>query len=301
MAKKVCRDTIFYAFDATIPPIYYAEQGEDVTLETHDCFEGQLQSEGQLLSAVDWERINPATGPVYINGVKPGDVLRVDLLDIKVAEQAVALAIPEEGPLSELVSESETAVLKIDGGLAVFKDRIQIPIKPMVGVIGVAPKQGRIANGSPGTHGGNMDCALIVAGTRLYLTAEVEGALFGAGDMHAVMGDGEISGTGAEIAGELTFRAKSVPMGGLPTPFLENEDQVATIASAKTLDEAAKMATANMALFLTRFANIEVNDAAMLMSLAGHLRVCQIVDPLLTMRFEFPKWILSEYGYQLPE
>ena len=301
MAHKITSEKSFYAFSPENEPVYIAEPGESVTLETHDCFQGQLKRETDLLTNLNWEQINPATGPVYIKGVKAGDVLRVDLLRIDVADQAVSCAIPELGPLGEVVKDLETAVLRMDGNDLVYKNSLRIPARPMVGVIGVAPKEGSIANGSPGDHGGNMDCALIVEGTRLYLTAQVDGALFGAGDMHAVMGDGEVSGTGAEIAGELTFAAQTVPLAGLPTPFLEDEDRVVTIASAKSLDEAAKFATENMAGFLTHFAGLPANDASMLMSLVGQLRVCQIVDPLLTMRFEFPKWVLAEYEFHMPD
>jgi amidase len=133
----------------------------------------------------------------------------------------------------------------------------------------------------------------------VYFTVGVEGALFGAGDLHAAMGDGEIVVCGAETPGSVRFTADVVDLPGLPTPFVETQDLVATIFSAPTIDEAASGATHNMAHFLTTFAGISLNDAGMLMSLAGQLKFCQVVDPLKTVRFEFPKSILAEYGYQM--
>jgi amidase len=141
----------------------------------------------------------------------------------------------------------------------------------------------------------------MTTGSRAYFTVGVEGALFGAGDFHAAMGDGEIVVCGAETSGELQFRAKVVDsLKGLPTPFVETDQVIATIYSAETTDQAANGAIHRMAQFLTDFAHLPLNDAGMLMSLAGELKFCQVVDPLKTVRFEFPKYILTEYGFELP-
>jgi amidase len=114
------------------------------------------------------------------------------------------------------------------------------------------------------------------------------------------MGDGEIVVCGAETEGSIRFTARVVDIPGLPTPFVENEELVAAIFAAKTADEAASQATHRMAAFLTDTVGIPLNDAGMLMSLAGQLRFCQVVDPLKTVRFEFPKRVLKEYGFTLP-
>jgi amidase len=145
-----------------------------------------------------------------------------------------------------------------------------------------------------------MDCTLVRAGNRVYFTVGVEGALFGAGDLHAAMGDGEIVVCGAETPGSVHFKAEVVDLKGLPTPFIETPELVSTIYSAQTLDEAANGATHRMAQFLTDFVKIPLNDAGMLMSLVGQLKFCQVVDPLKTVRFEFPKPVLDEYGFRLP-
>ena len=299
MAVTISRENVFFAFNPHLKAIAQIQQGEEVLLQTHDCFEGQIQTTSDLVDSLDWAHVNPATGPLFINGANPGDILRIDLLDIQVDQQSSMVTIPGEGALGDVIFQMETAILKLEGSQVVFKDKIRVPMHPMIGVIGVAPAEGEVPTGTPGLHGGNMDCTLVSAGSRVYFTVGVEGALFGAGDLHAAMGDGEIVVCGAETPGVVRFIADVVDLHGLPTPFVETKDLVATIFSAPTIDEAASGATHNMAQFLTNFAGIPLNDAGMLMSLAGQLKFCQVVDPLKTVRFEFPKSILAEYGFQM--
>ena len=301
MTTRLGRDKVFFAFSPDLKPVLRVSQGSEVIIETHDCFEGQLKTESDLVEALDWNHVNPATGPIYIEGAKPGDVIRVDLLEVNVVEKPIMVTLPGEGVLGDVITQMETSILKYKEGKVVFKDKVEIPIKPMIGVIGVAPAKGSVPNGTPGEHGGNMDCTLIGEGSSVYFTVGVEGALFGCGDLHAVMGDGEIVVCGAETPGIVRLTAQIVSqLKGLPTPFVETEDLVATIASAASADKAAQDATHLMANFLTDFVKIPLNDAGMLMSLVGWLKFCQIVDPEKTVRFEFPKSVLAQYGYRMP-
>src|SRR3990172_5581539 len=299
MAVTISRDNVFFAFSPQLKAIARIEQGQEVLLQTHDCFEGQIRATSDLVDTLDWAHVNPATGPLYISGAKPGDVLRIDLLDIQVNERSSMVTIPGEGALGDVITQMETSILKMEGGQLVFKDKVRVPARPMIGVIGVAPAEGEVPTGTPGAHGGNMDCTLVAAGNRVYFTVGVDGALFGAGDLHAAMGDGEIVVCGAETAGSVRFKAEVVDLKDLPTPFIETKDVVATIFSAATIDEASHGAIHRMSEFLTDFVDIPLNDAGMLMSLVGHLKFYQVVDPLKTVRFEFPKSVLEDYGFTL--
>jgi len=299
MATQISREKVFFAFSPALKEIARIPQGEEVVMETHDCFEGQIQTTNDLVDSLDWNHVNPATGPLYIEGALPGDVLRIDLLEISVGKQASMVTLPGEGALGDVITEMETSILKFENDQIVFKNKVRVPMRPMIGVIGVAPADSAVPNGTPGPHGGNMDCTLITAGNSIYFTVGVEGAMFGAGDLHAAMGDGEIVICGAETPGVVRFKAEVVDLKGLPTPFIETEKLVAVIYSAPTVDEAASLATHRMAKFLTDFVKIPLNDAGMLMSLVGELKFCQVVDPLKTVRFEFPKAVLAEYGFQL--
>ena len=300
MTTTISRDKVFFAFGPQLKAIAEIQQGEEVLLHTHDCFEGQIQRPTDLVDSLDWNHVNPATGPLYIKGAKPGDVLRIDLLDLSVGAQSSTVTIPGEGALGDWITEMETTILKREGDELVFKDKIRVPTRPMIGVIGVAPAGDEVPTGTPGAHGGNMDCTLITKGNKVYFTVGVEGAMFGAGDLHAAMGDGEIVVCGAETPGSVRFKAEVVDLPGLPTPFVETHDLVSTIYSAPSVDEAVSGAIHRMAQFLTDFARIPLNDAGMLMSLVGQLKFCQVVDPLKTVRFEFPKSVLAKYGFEMP-
>ncbi len=301
MITQVSRDNFFYAFSAHVPPVARVKLGEEIVFETHDCFQGQIRSESDLVATLDWNRTNPATGPVFIEGAAPGSILRLTVLEVEVADESVMVTIPGAGALGNRITKMETTILKRAGDELIYKNKIRVPLAPMIGVIGIAPARGSIGNGVPGTHGGNMDCTLIGKGCRLYLTVQVSGGLLGLGDLHAGMGDGEIVVVGAEVAGTVRLRPDLVALRGLPTPFLENAEIVATIYSDPDLNLAADGAIHNMTEFLTKFAGLSLNDAGMLMSAAGSLRICQVVDPAKTVRFEFPKQILAQVGYQLTE
>jgi len=300
MITQISRSHFFYAFSAGLKPAARVKLGDEIIFETHDCFQGQIQSENDLVTALDWDRTNPTTGPVYIDGLSPQSVVRLTILDVQVDDRSVMVTIPGMGPLAKQITEMETTLLRREGSALVYKESVRIPLAPMIGVIGLAPAHGSIGTGVPGRHGGNMDCTLIGTGSRLYLTSEVNGGLLGLGDLHAGMGDGEIAGVGAEVAGLVRLRPDIMQLPGLPTPLVENDQVIATIYSDPDLDAAADGATRNMAEFLTTFAGLTPNDAAMLMSAAGSLRICQVVDPAKTVRFEFPKRVLSQIGRQLP-
>jgi amidase len=207
MTTNISREKVFFAFSPSLEAVAQVEQGEEVLLQTHDCFEGQIQTTSDLVDSLDWSHVNPVTGPLYIAGTRPGDVLRIDLLELMVGEQSSMVTVPGEGALGDVITQMETAILRREGNRVIFKDKIQVALKPMIGVIGVAPAEGEVPTGTPGPHGGNMDCNLIAAGNSIYFTVGVEGALFGAGDMHAAMGDGEIVVCGAETAGAVRFTA----------------------------------------------------------------------------------------------
>lgn len=300
MMNVVNNDQVFYAFAPTLKPLLTVAQHERFVLETRDCFADQLRCDEDEQDGLDWDHINPATGPVAIAGVKPGDLLRIDVEKLEMNGNSVMTTIPGSGAIQG-VTEPSTRVMDNRGGLlrvSTAKGELELPLKPMIGVIGLAPAKGSIPNGTPGKHGGNMDCNLIGEGAALYLHAAVEGALFGCGDAHALMGDGEVLVCGAETPARVTLSAAVVDEPRLPTPFVETETLYATIASAKTSDAAFKQATDNMFAFLTEIVGLTQGDAGRLMGLVGDLKFCQVVDPEITVRFEFPKAVLAKLGFK---
>lgn len=290
-------DTKVHVMDKNNVPAAYAKAGDTICFETQDCFGGQLKSEDQKMGGLDWSNINPATGPLYVEGAKAGDVLKVEILSIELDDHGVMVHSQGERVTGSVVTGEVTKILPIENGCARFNDKLSFPLQPMIGVIGTAPAGEGIATGTPGAHGGNMDCTRIGAGTTLYLPVNVDGALLAMGDMHAVMGDGEVGVCGVEIAGAITVRVSVLKNCALPTPFLLTDELAIAICSAKTADQAADDATLAMHTFLTGELGMDGHDAGMLLSIAGNLCICQVVDPEKTCRMELPRSVTRAYGY----
>lgn len=297
---KIAANNAVYALSAAKKPVLEVEPGATVVFETMDCFSNQITDESQLFASVGWATINPATGPLAVQGARPGDTLVVEILDIETADQGVMVAVPDMGVFGKKLTHSETKVLPIRGGKAVFDDKLSLPLAPMIGVIGTAPpaETGAVPCGTPGPHGGNMDTRLIGKGARVYLPVFVEGALLSLGDLHAVMGDGEVVICGVEIAGQVTVRVDvaKTPFAG---PVVETQEHWHFIASAETLDEAAEAAAHAALDVLAKALPIPVNHVGMLLSVVGNLAISQIVDPLRTARISVPKSVLTAYGAKL--
>lgn len=279
-------------------PAARAKSGDTVRFETLDCFGGQLKSEDELLGGLDWNNVNPATGPLFVEGAMPGDVLKVEILNIELGDHGVMVGAPGEGITGNVVCGEVTKILPVEDGIIKFNDKLSFPVSPMIGVIGTAPKGEGIDTGTPDSHGGNMDCTRIGAGTVLYLPVNTEGALLAMGDLHAKMGDGEVEVCGVEIAGVVTVKVTVLKDCKLPTPFLLGKEKAMTVFSAKTADEACVGATLAMHSFLMKELGMGDHEAAMLLSVTGDLRVCQVVDPEKTFRMEIPRTVTEAYGYE---
>lgn len=286
-----------YSMSPENKPAAYAESGDTVRFETLDCFGGQITDESQHLGAINWERINPATGPLFIHSAEPGDTLRVDILKIELNDHATVVESPGEGITGTGISEEVTRIFPISDGFVKFSDKLSIPIAPMIGVIGTAPEKGSVETGTPAGHGGNMDCTRIGEGASLYLPVNVPGALLAMGDMHAVMGDGEVCVCGAETGGAITVKVTVIKSGKMPLPFLVTKDHFIAICSADTLDAAAENATFAMRRFLVDELGMDIHTAGILLSLCSDLRICQAVDPQKTCRMEVPIAVAEKYGY----
>ena len=294
------RDTAVYAMSPDNAPVARIQSGETLVFETADCFGGQIACEADRMGALDWSRINPATGPVFVEGAQPGDTLKVEILKIDLAAQAAMVEAPGEGITGLEAAAETTKILPIQNGMAVFNEHISLPVRPMIGVIGTAPADESIATGTPSFHGGNMDCKRIGEDAALYLPVNVAGALLAMGDLHAVMGDGEVCVCGAEIAGAVTVRVSVVKGQPLPLPFLTTDKHAMAIYSAEGLDAAAQGAALRMRTFLIDQVRLPAHEAGMLLSLSGDLRICQAVDPNKTCRMELPLSMLEGCGYRFP-
>lgn len=269
------------------------KQGEIITFDALDGFCNQIPDESYVMDRLDWDNVNPATGPAYIEGAEKGDILKIEIIDIDVADEGTMCALPGSGVLGGDVVQSEVKKVKVVDGCAVF-DNFKIPVKPMIGVIGVAPEGEPVPCGVPGNHGGNMDNAKIVKGATLYLPVFHDGAYLSCGDCHAGMGDGEIMVTGVEIPAKISLRCEVIKGKTIKEPRLEDAENIYTISSDVNIEKAIYSATKTMAEILQDKLGYNLNKAGMLISLAGNLEFCQVVDPALTVRMALPKNICSE-------
>lgn len=292
-------EKVFYAFDKTLEPAMVVPSGTTVRVRTKDCFGNQIQKPEDELDGIDWDHTNPATGPIFMEGAVPGGALKVSVGAIEFDNKSVSCTGENEGVCGDRFNAWSTQVCEIDGDELVWDERLRIPLRPMIGVIGVAPEGDPINCGTPGSHGGNMDNTAITAGATLYFPVFADGALFGCGDMHAVMGDGEISVSGAEAAGWATVTLTAMPELKLVDPLIENATHFGVIASAETLDAAADRAVHEMVDLICDRTAEDPDKVVMLLSLVGDVQVCQMVDPEKTIRFMVPKYVLDSLGFKL--
>ena len=292
-------EKVLYAFDKTLEPAMVVPSGTTVRVRTKDCFGNQIQKPEDELDGIDWDHTNPATGPIFVEGAVPGGALKVSVGAIEFDNKSVSCTGENEGVCGDRFNAWSTQVCEIDGDELVWDERLRIPLRPMIGVIGVAPEGDPINCGTPGSHGGNMDNTAITAGATLYFPVFADGALFGCGDMHAVMGDGEISVSGAEAAGWATVTLTAMPELKLVDPLIENATHFGVIASAETLDAAADRAVHEMVDLICDRTAEDPDKVVMLLSLVGDVQVCQMVDPEKTIRFMVPKYVLDSLGFKL--
>jgi amidase len=275
----VSRDDIVWAFGPDLEPVLEVEPGAVVRFETNDCFSGQIQSENDLVTEIDFNRVNSATGPVAVAGAEPGDSLIVELLEVKPAATGFATLIPGFGQLIDQVEAPVTRMFKVEGGWIEMSDRVRFPARPMVGVVGVATDGETLTTGLAGRHGGNLDNHLHGPGARLYFPVRQPGGMFAVGDMHASMGDGEICFTGVEIAGEVTARFDLLKGKQATWPVTELPDRWVAHATAPEYDEALQLCSEEAARLLVEEWGFSLEDAFIFLSVACDAGVAQACKP----------------------
>lgn len=297
MNFKLSKDNHTFIFSKDNIPALKVNSGDTIEINTLDCFSNQLNTPSDTLDKMDWGKINPVTGPIFVEEAKCGDTLKITIENINISSEGVMSAGKDLGPLGSYLDGNSTKIIPIVDNMAIFDETLSFPLNPMVGVMGVAPAEAYINTGTPGTHGGNMDNTMISTGATLFLPIFIDGALFSLGDLHAAMGDGEIGETGIEVSGTVIVKLEVIKNLKLNNPVLINETLFTTIASAVTLDEAVNTSAIDMLQLLSERLDLDKNTIAMLMSAVGHSEICQVVDPLKTARFVMSKMILNKYNF----
>jgi amidase len=289
----ISRDEIVWAFGPDLDPVLEVEPGAVVRFETNDCFTGQITSEDDLVTEIDFDRVNSATGPVAVKGAEPGDSLVAEILDVRPIEVGFACLIPGFGQLTDQIEGPVTRLFRVEDGWIQMNEHVRFPARPMVGVVGVATDGETLGNGLAGRHGGNLDDHLHRKGARMYFPVRQPGGMFAVGDMHASMGDGEICFTGVEIAGEVDIRFDLLKGKQGTWPVTELPDRWIPHATADNYDDALKLVSEEAARFLVDEWGFSIEDAFIFLSVACDAGVAQACKPApgfgTIARFAIPK------------
>ncbi len=289
--KRVTKDQLCTSFSADNEPVLRVEPGETFVMETNDRF---LDWEGPNSSPEAMQVLMTMAGPVYIEGAKPGDTLKIDVLDVSLPQDYGWIgATPGRGPLGDRIPEFRKTRVNITDKDVVFNDEITMPLRPNIGRLGVAPKDGPAGSGQKGDFGGSMGNTQITKGCTVYLPVFHPGGLLTLGDCHAAVGDGEATASAVEGALDATFRVSIEDSFKVSRPVVANETEVMTTGEGETMEEASKMAISAMADLMVDKLGIDVTDAAMLIACAADVRTSLAGNPPYTMRVCVPKSMLQ--------
>lgn len=292
--RVIPKDKVIFYFTSENPSNYTVEDGETFWVETDDCYSGQITDPSVKRPDIDISIMDCSVGPISIQGAQPGDTLCVEILAIQFAPAGVMVTSKGLGVLGERTTQPDTKIIPIRDGFAYFSDTIRLPLTPMIGVCGVAPKPGvKIHCAVPGDHGGNLDTKLIRVGSRVYLPVAVPGAGLAVGDLHACMGDGELSGTGIETPGRICIRTTVYRDRPVQRPVIETEEALYFLASEPTLDEAIHTAVSDATQFLQNKFSLDFADAYRLLSATCDIQISQVVNDTKTVRVRCPKLALQ--------
>lgn len=292
-----------FGWDNSLAPAETVKPGATIEFECLDSSGGQFTASSTVdeVPKLDFAKVNPVTGPIFVDGAKSGDALKVTIQAFKPSGFGWTANIPGFGLLADAFTTPALNIWKYDPASlepAAFGKNGRVPLKPFAGTIGNAPAEsGNHSVVPPRRVGGNLDIRDLAAGTVLYLPVEVDGALFSVGDTHAAQGDGEVCGTAIESPMNAVLTLDLVKDARLKTPRFTTTGPVTRHLDAKgyevttgvgpDLMEGAKAAVSQMIDLLAGRYNMDAVEAYMLCSVCGDLRISEIVD--------MPNWVVSFY------
>jgi acetamidase/formamidase len=281
-----------YVFNPYREPIARVNPGERVTIITDDAFESRITRKedlpGRALATAKF--LNPQTGPIYVEGVEPGDTLAVRIENIEPTRDfAVSVLIPYFGGLT---STNLTRTLQeplpervwiwdlVDGGTKLVNEELglELPWEPFLGTLAVAPDLEAITALSPGPFGGNMDVPDVKPGNTVYLPVWNAGALIYTGDCHARQGQGELCGVALEITSRVTVVFEVIKDKVIEWPRIVSDEAIMVVGSARPMEDAARIANTELVLWLEHEYGYDRWDAYQLLTQAGGLYVGNMVD-----------------------
>ena len=305
MSKKIAKkDNIKYALSANDAFVGAVEPGEIFEVECAiNINDGVITHVGQQLKADDVHIpfVNGATGPIEVHGAKAGDMLTFEVLDMKVEGLGFSSLWPGIGIFPDWVRKREfgikTQVVEVRDGIVHWDERLKLPVRPMIGVAGVAPLHGAVLTVDNGPHGGNLDVQEITTGSKVMFRVQHDGAHLFLGDCHAIQGDGECVGMGAvEIAAELRIRVGlSKAPARMTWPRIETATHYGAIGCARPLEDAMRIAFEELIYWMEDDWGIAAPDAYLLLAQVAEARCTQMVNPKYSYICTIRKNILACY------
>lgn len=281
MEIRLNEKNILYAFDKNVPPAAIIPPGSTVVFDTLDTSSGVIKNNADLKAYIksrNPDRVNPVTGPVEVEGAELGDTITVTIEDISLKSPGFIRTFDlndSMGVLKNRFPDHQTSLVSVNKNNLLLDFGVKIPVKPMIGTIGVAPAGNPVRTLDPGTHGGNMDMNEVCKGATVYLPVLVPGGMVSLGDVHASMGDGEICGTGVEISSTVTTKIGLINGRKYPRPWIELPGKWVSYGHGETLEEAVEQAVSDMVNLLQDFLGITGPEAYMLISACGNVGVGQ--------------------------
>jgi amidase len=260
-------------------------------METNDRF---ATYEGPASSAEAMAILTTMAGPVYIEGAQPGDTLKIEVLDVALPlDYGWIGATPGRGPLGARIPAFRKTRVRITPQGVVFNDHVTMPLRPMIGRIGVAPAEESRRSNDKGAFGGGMGNTQVTTGSTVYLPVFHAGGLLTIGDCHAAMGDGEATASAVECAFDATFRVTIEERFKVRRPVVATATEVMTTGEGETMEAATQLAIQGMADLLVDTLGIDDTDAAMLIACAADVRTGLAGNPPYTMRVAVPRTVLA--------
>jgi len=297
--------TLNYVISRFNEPRLRIDPGETIAVETEDAWSGQVRKKGDRRDYTTKPYGNPQSGPIYVNGARDGDSLSIRIGEIKPRIGQGATRTPsywwyigstEAAALQRFLSPNlpeKIRVCPIRDGKVHFSDNHELPYEPFIGTIGTAPALESISSGNLGSHGGNMDLPDVRPGNTIHLPVYVDGALLHLGDVHAIQGDGEITGNGVEMPSECTLTIDLCKGKTIPAPRIESDEHIMAVGSSgigRSLQDAIRIAYVQLVLWMEEDYNMDRSDAFQLCAQVGRLRL----GNLWAVAAKFPKKYLKK-------
>jgi amidase len=305
---------VYYTYCHSHPPASRIASGDTVITKTRDASNDAFKPTDKTLAAgnLDLSRVNPQTGPFYVEGAEPGDTLKVTLNKIALnRDWGWGGAIPYFGALAP---EYKTMMVTppVQDTLYVWRfdrarnmaildlpkskiGKVEVPIRPFFGTIGTAPYGKEcISSLVPGTHGANMDFNEVVQGVTMYFPVFERGALFMLGDGHAAQGDGEIMGAAIETSFDVEFTVELIKNKKINWPRLENDRFIMSIGSTRPLIDALRLSCADLIDWMATDYGFDRMEAYQLLGQAAQIEIANVVDPNYSVACQLDKRYLPK-------